>query len=456
MSINMNPIIIKNLSIIYPHKTCVDDFSVVIYPGDRIVLIGRNGSGKTSLLKILANLSDVSAAFVPQLIEVDGLSGGQKFNAALSEALSLKPELLLLDEPTNHLDLNNRQSLMSMLKHFQGTIVMASHDVELLRSCAHIFWHFDNGKIHIFKGQYDDYKRDIIQKRQSIEDELARLSRDKKDTHKALMKEQERAAKGKVRGEKKRANRKWPKIVADQKERQAQETFGRKTLAIQNRKQDLLEELKALTLPEVIMPKFSLSAADIGSKSIVEIRGGSCGYGDQPILIDLVLTVGPTDRLAIVGNNGSGKSTLVKAIMSNSQIYRDGQWFIPKPEDIGYLDQHYGTLTEETVLDCIAKTVPHWSHAENRKHLNDFLFRKNEEVNSLVANLSGGEKVRLSLALIAAKTPKLLILDEITNNLDIETRDHVLQILQSYPAAMIIISHDQDFLDQLVELEFRI
>ena len=202
-------------------------------------------------------------------------------------------------------------------------------------------------------------------------------------------------------------------------------------------------------MPEIILPKFSLSAADIGHKTIVEIRDGSCGYDEQTILKNITLTVGSTDRFAILGNNGSGKSTLVKAIMNDPQVWRCGTWFTPKPEDIGYLDQHYGNLKDETVLDCISDHVPSWSHADIRKHLNDFLFRKNEEVQAPVNTLSGGEKARLSLALIAAKIPRLLILDEVTNNLDIETRDHVLQILQGYPGAMIVISHDQDFLDQL-------
>ncbi|WP_371254323.1 ATP-binding cassette domain-containing protein [Orientia tsutsugamushi] len=97
----------------------------------------------------------------------------------------------------------------------------------------------------------------------------------------------------------------------------------------------------------------------------------------------------------------------------------------------------------------MADLVPSWSHAEIRRHLNDFLFRKNEEVNAPVSILSGGEKARLSLAQIAAKTPKLLILDEITNNLDLETKEHVVQALKAYPGAMIIISHEANFLEEI-------
>lgn len=394
----------------------------------------------------------MSTAFVPQLIECASLSGGQRFNVALSEALTLQPDMLLLDEPTNHLDHRNRQSLMQMLKHFPGTLIVASHDVELLRTCVNMFWHFDNGKIHIFKGQYDDYKRDVEKKRQSIETELERLGRQKKDAHQALMKEQIRASKSKAGGEKNRTKSKWPTVAAGAKERQAEKTSGRNKAEIFAHKENLLNRLSTLRLPEIIMPKFSLSADDAGAKTVVEIRDGVCGYNQTKILTDVILTVGSTDRLAIVGDNGCGKSTLIKAIMEDPEVWRQGRWFVPKSEDIGYLDQHYANLRGDTVLDCISRQVPTWSHADIRKHLNDFLFRKNEEVNAGISMLSGGEKARLSLALIAAKTPKLLILDEVTNNLDIETRGHVLEVLQTYPSAMIVISHDQDFLNGIKDL----
>lgn len=123
---------------------------------------------------------------------------------------------------------------------------------------------------------------------------------------------------------------------------------------------------------------------------------------------------------------------------------------MPKPEDIGYLDQHYSTLVStRTVFEEIQTLAPTWPHEGVRRLLNDFLFRKNEEVLALVSTLSGGEKARLSLAKIAAKTPKLLILDEVTNNLDLETRAHVIQVLNHYPGALIVISHDEEFLKEI-------
>ena len=123
---------------------------------------------------------------------------------------------------------------------------------------------------------------------------------------------------------------------------------------------------------------------------------------------------------------------------------------MPKEESVGYLDQHYKTLNaSQTVFETISTLVPNWSVAETRCHLNDFLFRKNEEIKGYVTQLSGGEKARLSIVQIAAKTPQLLILDEITNNLDLETRHHVIQVLKRYSGALMVISHDPDFLEAI-------
>jgi len=363
----------------------------------------------------------------------------------------LSPDLLLLDEPTNHLDRYNRKSLMRMLRGFSGTLIIVSHDVELLRNCVDTLWHIDDGRVHIFTGDYNDYMREIKTKRAYIEQELSRLNRQKQDMHTALMKEQVRAAKSRSKGEKGIEQRKWPTIVSDTKARNAQETSGKKKSSINNKKQNLSDQLSELRLPEIIRPKFSLNAADVGSHILVSIIQGSVGYQDGiTILNDISLSVGAGDRVAIIGDNGSGKSTLVKAILDHSDVIKSGSWNMPKIQDIGCLDQHYASLDlKKSALEIIQNAAPNWTHAEVRHHLNDFLFRKNEEVNALVSSLSGGEKVRLSLAQIAAHSPKLLILDEVTNNLDLETRQHVIEVLKSYPGAMIVISHDEDFLNEI-------
>jgi ATPase subunit of ABC transporter with duplicated ATPase domains len=452
------PIQLRQLSLSFPHKTCFEDFDAQIYSGSRIAIIGRNGSGKSTLLNILRGVgaptsgqvilpSDLVMGYVPQIVtDFPEQSGGERVNRALTAALSHDPDLLLLDEPTNHLDQRNRQNMIRLLMRFQGTLLMISHDVEILRHCVDTFWRIDQARIEVFKGHFDDYIQSQETLRKSLEQELSSLKRQKKDLHQALMQEQQRAAKSKIKGSKSIGQRKWPTIVSNAKASRSQETSGNKKSNIDRKKQDILSQLEEHHLPEIIVPTFHLETADRHRQWLC-ISRGAIGYKDQPpIVSEIHLSVGSQSRIAILGDNGSGKSTLIKAILGDVNVVRSGEWSLAKPESMGYLDQHYQTLAaEKTVLETVSD-IMNDSILGIRQHLSDFLFRSSEEVNAKVSQLSGGEKARLSLAQIAAKTPGLLILDEITNNLDLETRQHVIAVLKQYPGALIVVSHDTDFL----------
>jgi len=336
---SFNPIQLRKVNLSIPHKTCFEEFSIAIPYGSRRALIGRNGSGKSRLLTMLkGNLLPISGeiilpdnfivGYVPQIIEeFDGLSGGERFNKALTKVLSEKPNILLLDEPTNHLDFGNRKSLMRMLDAFKGTLIIASHDVELLRNNVDTFWHIYNGKIYIFKGQYDDYFREISLKRNAIETELSNLNKQKKEMHKSLMKEQERAKKSNERGEKSIRERKWPTIVSDAKASRAIETSGKKKKQIRDKSNELSEQLSELRLPELILPKFSLTTADIGKAILLSIVDGSVGYLENKNLINEInISLRNGDKVALIGDNGSGKSTIVKAILGFSNVIKEGEW----------------------------------------------------------------------------------------------------------------------------------
>jgi ATPase subunit of ABC transporter with duplicated ATPase domains len=454
-----NPILINNIGLSFSHKTCFLDFSTQIQAGMRIAIIGKNGSGKSSLLKIIQGQLDPSEGsvkvpgnvvfgYLPQLItDFSDKSGAERFKQALINELAFNPNILLLDEPTNHLDSSNRQLLLRTLREYSGTLIIVSHDVELLRNSVDVLWHIDNEKVQIFKGSYDDYVFEVESKRASIERELSLLCSKTKESHQLLMKEQTRAKNSKKKGAKHIEQRKWPTVVSSAKACRAAETAGKKRKQINLRKQELIDGLSELRLPEIIKPKFSL-LAEKNNKTVLAIVDGSVGY-EKSIINDINLIINGNDRVAIVGDNGSGKSTLIKAILNLPNIRKSGEW-ISSSKDIGYLDQHYNNLDlNSTLIKEFSNLVPSWSHAQIRQHLNDFLFRKNEEVNALISTLSGGEKVRACLAKIALITPKLLILDEITNNLDLETRNHVIQVLKEYPGAMIVISHDKDFLTRV-------
>ncbi|MDR1233213.1 MAG: ATP-binding cassette domain-containing protein [Puniceicoccales bacterium] len=443
---------IQNFSLSFPHKVCFDNFSAHISQGDRIAIIGRNGSGKSSLLKAIAQMdTSIVTAYIPQIItDFETCSGGEKFNRALSIALGSNPDLMLLDEPTNHLDTHNRSGLLRKLMSYGGTLIVVTHDREILRNCVDVLWHIDNGKVTIFRGKYDDYMKELQTKHQSLMRQVDLLRDQEKDAHRSLMKEQERAAKSKAAGQKKVSNRKWMKSVGDLKAMKAEVSQGSKLKAITRKKQDLLGQLEQIHLPKVIVPRFNLSAQKAAQGAIVSICGGAIGYGDTSIWSNIDLSVHSSERVALVGRNGSGKTTLIRAILNDPKVIKTGDWHIPPLKDIGVLDQHYKTLPlHRSALEIISEVAPEWSHAEIRRHLNDFLFRKNEETSEAVENLSGGERARLSLAQIAAHPPKLLILDEITNNLDLETCDHVIQILREYPGSMIVVSHDETFLEEI-------
>lgn len=419
--------------------------------------MGRNGAGKSSLLKIImgqlqptsgsiARPDGFSIGYVPQHTRSDDqLSGGEGFNQALTEALSTDPDMLCLDEPTNHLDQKNRRSLIKMLTHFYGTLLIASHDPELLRTCIDEVWFIDEEKITIFSGGYDSFlqERGIAQQQQ--QEQRDQLKKEKLKAKKALMKEQERT------GSSKRANRyENDKNILGAMKQSSNATAGKQQKKIHERQNAAAEGLKNVRDIEIIKPRFNLEASSTSAtRTLFSVAGGACGYKDTMLLSSISFHCGAKDRIALMGSNGSGKSTLLKGLLKANDVVTTGDWF-RHAKTVGYLDQHYTQLNDhKTVFETISEAGLPWDDYQVRRHLNDFLFRSNQEVNTKVANLSGGEKARLSLALIAAQNPEALLLDEATNNVDFETREHIIQVLMAYPGALIVISHDEDFLRRI-------
>lgn len=453
------PIEIQNLAFELPHRQCFAGFSTQILPGDRIAIIGRNGAGKSSLLKMIMGEMEPSSGrimnndrlvigYVPQtVLDHADLSGGERFNEAFTDAISENPDLLVLDEPTNHLDQKTRYSLMRMLDNYQGTILFASHDTNLINQCATKLWHIDNGKVTVFTGNYDDYMHERQIFVDSTEKRLNELRKEKKKLKEEKIKELKKSAQqGKHRPKDNE------KLNFNNKSSRAQATSDTRISTIKKQMESVSTSLNEQRLPEVLMPSFILTNARTSlTQSVLSVSQGICGYPtNQSLVTGISLSVYGTDKISISGNNGSGKTTIIRAIIQDPNVVTQGLWQLPHTGEIGYIDQHYGNLDpEKTVEDIIAEQNRALTRNDIRKHLNSFLFRKNEEVYEKVKNLSGGEKARLSLAQIAANPPKLLILDEITNNVDIETKQYIVDVLSQYPGAFIVISHEPDFLTKL-------
>lgn len=457
----MSMIELQGISLAFPHKTCFSNFHAAMDWGQRIAIVGDNGSGKSSLLRILQGEYAPSEgkvvaqpglviAHVAQVLDrADGLSGGQRVNQAMTQALASTPDLLLLDEPTNHLDERNRLSLARMLQGFQGSIVLVTHDVALMDLVCDTLWHIGRDGITVFAGRYTEFEAERALRRQALEKQVQAVKRSRQEAHQALMQEQERASHARQRGIKSIREHKWATIKSRTKLGRGSSTAVDKQAAIRMQQRDLADQLGELSPGATIAPRFHLEAPTRQRQNLLQISDGAAGHV-APAFSRLYLNLASGERLALIGDNGSGKSTLARAILAAPQILRHGDWLTPDARAIGYLDQHYANLDPaHSVLQALKHVAPAWSTAQLRQHLSDFLFRHNSAVEAKVSTLSGGEKARLSLACIAARVPELLILDEVTNNLDLATRRHVIDVLRDFPGAMLLISHDRDFLRAL-------
>jgi ATPase subunit of ABC transporter with duplicated ATPase domains len=303
-------------------------------------------------------------------------------------------------------------------------------------------WHIVEGQIRVFHGKYAHYVEQLQREKDELSSQLSQLKRAQKAQHEALMTEQERRKKKKAHGEKKYDK---DKIALRSAQGRGERTANKNNAYLNQVKSHIADQKNQLWQPEEIHYTFDIISG-VDKKSGISIQDGSCGY-ESPFLNHIHLHITAGSRIALEGPNGSGKSLLVKAILNDATVQKTGEWVTPSSQDIAYLDQHYSLLPrDKTVLEHFETLNSSFTHAEWRHFLNQFLFRKNDEVYRPIQFLSGGEKARLSLAAIALQRPKLLILDEITNNIDLTTKNHIIQILKSYTGTLLIISHEADFL----------
>ena len=348
------------------------------------------------------------------------LSGGWLRKAALARALIAKPDILLLDEPTNHLDVAAIQWLEQFLLNFSGAIIFISHDRAFIRALATRIIDLDRGLLTSHPGNYQEY---LDRKQKMLEDE---------QQHNAL----------------------FDKKLAEEEVWIRQGIKARRT-----RNEGRVRALKALrreraerveTMGKV---EFNIEQADRSGKLVFETKHISCSFAGKTIIDNLNLLVMRGDRVALVGPNGVGKSTLIKLLLGD---YTQDSGDIKRGTNLGvaYFDQHRIALDlEATVQDNVADGKQEITQNGKSRHvlsyLQDFLFPP-ARARTPVKALSGGEKNRLLLAKLFAKPSNLLILDEPTNDLDVETLELLEDILQQYQGTVLLVSHDREFVNNTV------
>ena len=506
----MPHITLDNASLAFGHHALLDKASFQLDPGERVGLIGRNGAGKSSLLKVIAGetklddgnvwrATSVRIVYVPQepvldpkhtvfeavaeglgamqqilvdyhevthsmgaadadidaLMEkmqklqheldakdgwgmqakvetvlsklslnpdtpVASLSGGWRKRVALGRALVADPEVLLLDEPTNHLDLEAIQWLEELLLNFNGGVLFITHDRRFLNRLATRIVELDRGKLTDFIGNYENY---LIKKEELLAVEA---------THAA----------------------KFDKVLAQEEAWIRQGVKARRT-----RNEGRVRQLEKLRLERAARRerqgnvKLSLDSGERSGKLVAELDNVIKAYGDRTLINGFTTRIMRGDRIGLLGPNGIGKTTLLKLILgeeeADSGIIQRGTNM-----NAAYFDQMREQLDEEaTLADTISPGSDFVEIGNERKHvisyLEDFLFPP-QRSRSPVKSLSGGERNRLLLARLFARPSNVLVLDEPTNDLDIDTLELLESLLQDFPGTLFLVSHDRAFLENTV------
>jgi len=479
-------------------RTIIDDATAKLPPRGRIGLIGRNGAGKSTLVRVIAGMLEADSGSVAmprgsrlgyiaqeapggdatpfetvlaadteraalmieseishdphRLAEIherliaieahsapsraarilvglgfdeeaqhrplESFSGGWRMRVALAALLFSQPDLLLLDEPSNHLDLEAVLWLEDFLRSYPATILLVSHERDFLNNVVDHILHLSQGKLTIYPGGYDAFERQRAERQAQIASARARQQAQREHLQAYIAKNSARASTAK----------------------QAQSR--QKALA---KLQPIAEMIDDPSL------SFDFPNPDELRPPLITLDLASVGYGDLPVLSRLNLRLDPDDRIALLGRNGNGKTTLARLLAAQLKPM-DGTMTASGKMRVGYFTQYQVEELDrsETPLQHMAALMKGATPSAVRAQLGRFGF-SGPKATTEVGKLSGGERARLALALITREAPHMLILDEPTNHLDVDAREALIQALNDYSGAVVIVSHDRHMLEMTAD-----
>ena len=345
---------------------------------------------------------------------LDSFSGGWKMRVALASLLFSQPDLLLLDEPSNHLDLEAVLWLEDFLKSYPATILLVSHERDFLNNVVDHILHLQGGKLTLYPGGYDAFERQRAERQAQLASARAKQQAQREHLQEYIAKNSARASTAK----------------------QAQSRV--KMLAKMQPIAELIDD------PSL---SFDFPDPDELRPPLITLDMASVGYGDTPILKRLNLRLDPDDRIALLGRNGNGKTTLARLLAAQLAPMEGGKTASGKMR-VGYFTQYQVEELDrdETPLQHMTATMTGATPGAVRAQLGRFGFA-GPKATTMVGKLSGGERARLALALITRDAPHMLILDEPTNHLDVDAREALIQALNDYSGAVVIVSHDRHMIE---------